>query len=81
MAERMETMEKVIKDLFDAIQEKQEKFVFYKEIFGEDDVLTKITLHELNGMEEAFQLVAGMSFTQYLISATRQLFKSGVPHE
>lgn len=66
-----ELMESKIKELFEAIQEKQELLVKRVDLFGYDDPSTQYTFRELVGMEKAFEIVAGMSPTQYFIETAK----------
>lgn len=64
-------MESKIKELYEAIQEKQDVFVKQVDLFGGDDPTTQNTYRELVGMEKAFKIVAGMSSTQYFINTAK----------
>lgn len=59
--------EEKIKELFRFIAMKKEAAAEYAKICGKDDPHLKPMLWENAGLDEAFQIVAGMSYTDYLI--------------
>lgn len=61
-----ELMENKIKELFEAIQNKQEEYENRANLFSADKY-TLTALDELIGMKKAFEIVAGMSVIDYRI--------------
>ena len=58
-------MNEIIEKLYGAITAKQEKFMSVLETLGSDNTLTRIYFRELEGMKEAFEIVAGESYIDY----------------
>ena len=58
-------MNEIVEKLYDAITAKQEKFMGALEALGADNALTRIYFRELEGMKEAFEIVAGESYIDY----------------
>lgn len=58
-------MDEIIEKLYDAITAKQEKYMSALETLGSDNTLTLIYFRELEGMKEAFEIVAGESYIDY----------------
>lgn len=56
-----------IRELFSFIAMKKGKTAEYADICGKDDPHLKPMLWENAGLDEAFQIVAGMSYTDYLL--------------
>lgn len=61
-------MECNIEKLFRAIEEKQEHFMRFVDLFGLDDILTISALKELEGMEEAFRIVTETTVADYSLT-------------
>lgn len=59
-------MEEIIKKLYEAYEAAQNRFCVTNKLFG-DDWKTTAALHEMLGLQEAFEIVAGMSTTDYLL--------------
>lgn len=57
----------MVEKLFKAITEKNCHLVEMMNLFGEDYWLVKEKLLEINGMQEAFQIIAGHSYTDHLL--------------
>ena len=57
----------MVEKLFDAITSKNSKLLEMVELFGEDHWYVRKMLDELFGMREAFQIIAGHSYTDHLI--------------
>lgn len=55
----------VIEKLADAIREKEDYFLLAKR--ARNELLTKIYLHESNGLKEAFEIVAGETYIDWFI--------------
>lgn len=53
--------------LFNTIKERQHQWYTYANEYGKDDILTTIAYENLSGLEEAFQLISGRSYTSVLI--------------
>lgn len=61
-------MENYIETLFNTIKERSHKWMEYKEMFGDHHILTESVFNSLTGLEEAFQMAAGHSYTTHLIA-------------
>lgn len=57
-----------VEKLFNAIKEETEKYVELFAIFSGDDPIMERMCSKIYGMQEAFSIVAGMSYTDYLIN-------------
>lgn len=57
----------MIEKLFKAISEKNNKLVELMNLFGDDYWYAQNMLREIEGMKEAFQIIAGHSYTDHLI--------------
>ena len=57
----------MIEKLFKAISEKNDKLVELMNLFGDDYWYVQSMLREIEGMKEAFQIIAGHSYTDHLI--------------
>jgi hypothetical protein len=60
-------LEEKIELLFNTIKERQHQWYTYKNNYGENDILTTIAYENLSGLEEAFQLLSGRSYTSVLL--------------
>ena len=58
----------MIEKLFEAISEKADKYAEHVKMFGRDHWMVQNELQVLNGMEEAFKIVAGHSYTDHLLA-------------
>lgn len=56
-----------IEKLLKAIEEQEERFLRRKNLFGSNDELTRDAFRELMGMEEAFEIITGMTVVEYTI--------------
>lgn len=58
-----------MKELFQAINKELQRYDELCEIIGEDHEATKMLCNEIFGMKKAFQIIAGMSYVEYLFNA------------
>lgn len=58
----------MVDKLFEAIAKRTHHLVEIMNLFGEDYWLVDIELREINGMQEAFKIIAGHSYTDHLIN-------------
>ena len=65
-------MESNIEKLFNIIIERQHKWDEYRKLFGENHYMTDMVFRSLDGLEEAFNIIAGHSFTEHLINKCKQ---------
>lgn len=56
--------------LYTAIENKFDHYLKRRELFGEDHFYTTNTFHEWEGLCEAFEVVFGMRYTEYLLTRT-----------
>ena len=61
-------MEEKIELLYQHIKEQGRRYMWYKEEFGLDNRLTNNTLQNIIGLQEAFEIIAGHSYTTHLIN-------------
>ena len=66
-----------IETLFENIKREIQKYVALAEEYGNDDPMVKHFCAQIYGMQKAFALVAGVSYTDYLINSTKLM---GVRH-
>lgn len=66
-------LEEKIEALFNTIKDRQHKWCKYKELFGEDDALTQDVFKSLYGLEEAFVLLSGHTYTDHLIAYIKNI--------
>ena len=66
-------LEEKIETLFNTIKDRQHKWCKFKEMFGEDDELTKSVFNSLYGLEEAFILLSGHTYTDHLIAYIKSM--------
>ena len=59
-------METAIKTLFDKIMEEKKVYLTYADIFGKDHRYTLDQMYKVTGLEDAFAIVAGQKFYEYL---------------
>lgn len=57
----------MIDKLFEAITNKNHHVVEMMNLFGEDYWLVKDMLHEIRGMQDAFEIIAGHSYTDHIL--------------
>lgn len=67
-------MENKIEILFELIKERIHKVCVYQEMFGDDDFLTTSALKSLVGLEEAFCIIAGHTYTEHLLKRLDEEF-------
>ena len=60
-------MEQKIKELYAIIVQKRDELLKKVRLFGAEDVMCIIALRQLEGMEEAFKIVAGMDIVDYML--------------
>lgn len=60
-------MEEIIKKLYESYEVAQNRYCETKKLFG-DDWKTTAAFHEMLGLQEAFEIVSGMTTVDYLIS-------------
>ena len=60
-----------IEALYEAIKSDVQKYVALTEEYGEDDPMVRRFCAQIYGMQKAFAIVAGMSYTDYLINSTK----------
>lgn len=60
-------LEEKIEVLFNTIKDRQKQWCKYRDLFGEDYFLTKEIFNSLYGLEEAFQILSGRSYTSVVI--------------
>lgn len=58
----------MVEKLFEAISEKADQYTAHATMFGRDHWMVQNELQVLNGMEAAFKIVAGHSYTDHLIA-------------
>ena len=68
----------MIEKLFEAISEKADKFAEHTKMFGRDHWLVQKELQMLNGMEDAFKVIAGCSYTDYLLAKIDEEIKMAI---
>lgn len=61
-------MEEKIELLYQHIKEQNRRYMWYKEEFGLNHELTKSILQNIFGLQEAFEIIAGHSYTAHLIN-------------
>lgn len=61
-----------INRLYEAIKQKQEDLTAKVELFGSADNMSRHALYELEGMEKAFEIVAGTNVTDYLLKTMEE---------
>ena len=57
----------MIEKLFDAITEKNRKLVELMEVFGEDYWYVNQLTIEIRGMQNAFEIIAGHTYTDHVL--------------
>ena len=60
-------LEEKIEVLYNTIQERKHQWSEYVKLFGEDHCLTKGVFETIWGLEEAFKLISGRSYTSVLL--------------
>ncbi len=60
-------LEEKIEVLYNTIQERTHQWSEYVKLFGEDHTLTKGVFNTIWGLEEAFKLISGRSYTSVMI--------------
>lgn len=61
----------MVEKLYETIKHEIHKYVAFVEEYGKDDPMAKHLCAQIYGMQKAFALVAGMSYTDYLINSTK----------
>lgn len=56
-----------IEKLLKAIKERYETFQKRENLFGRNDELTRGSFRELMGLEEAFEIITGMTVVEYTL--------------
>ena len=56
----------MVEKLFEAISEKAELHAKHAKMFGRDHWMVQKELQVLNGMDEAFKVISGHSYTEHL---------------
>ena len=69
-------MEEIIERLFNIISERSLKWMEYKELFGEDDDITQHIFNSICGLDEAFEIISGHSYTTHLIARIEENMKA-----
>lgn len=60
-------MESKIRELYESIVLKRDELLKKVKLFGDGDMMCILALRELEGMEEAFKIVAGMDAVDYML--------------
>ena len=58
----------MIEKLFEAITAKNMRIVEMMELFGDDHWHVKNEIHVIEGMKDAFEIIAGHSYTDHLLA-------------
>lgn len=58
----------MVENLYQAIRSELLKHAELKKVLGEDDIIVQRLCVKILGMQEAFKIVAGMSYCDYLMS-------------
>ena len=64
----MEVISMDVEKLFEIIKEEINKYVDMVHQFGADHPMTKNYCSQIHGMQKAFEIISGTSYTNYLIS-------------
>ena len=65
----------MVEQLYKNIQHEIHKYVKLAEEYGNDDPMVKHLCAQIYGMQKAFALIAGISYTNYLINSTKLMAK------
>lgn len=68
-------LEEKIEILYNTIIERTKKWGEYCSMFGKDDILTEGVFNSIIGLEEAFQLLAGRSYTSVMLERTSAILE------
>ena len=60
----------MVEKLFEAITVKNAHIVEMMDVFGDDYWYVKNQMLVVDGMKDAFEIIAGCSYTDYLLSST-----------
>ena len=61
----------MVEKLYETIQREIKKYVALAEEYGSEDPMVKHFCAQIYGMQKAFTLVAGTTYTDYLINKTK----------
>ena len=64
-----------LKSLFEFIKLDIQRYVALAEEYGKDDPMVKHLCAQIYGMQMAFEIVAGISYTDYLINSTKLMMQ------
>ena len=67
----------MVEQLFDAIRIMSVKFADDVALFGKNHIIVERELQRLNGMEYAFEVIAGCSYTDYLFAKIDETIAQG----
>lgn len=68
----------MIEKLYDAITEKNAQVVEMMRLFGEDHWLVQKEITVISGMRDAFEIIAGHSYTDHLLAKVDSHFAIAV---
>lgn len=63
-------MKNKVRMLYEIIVQKRNEYLNKAALFGSGDMMCILALRELEGMEEAFKIVAGMDTVDYMLKDT-----------
>lgn len=64
-----------IETLFKNIQHEIQKYVALEQEYGKDDPMVKRFCAQIYGMQKAFAIISGTSYTDYLINSTKLMMQ------
>ena len=67
----------MVEQLFDAIRVMSEKFAQDVALLGKNHIVVERELQRLSGMEYAFEVIAGCSYTDYLFAKIDETIARG----
>lgn len=64
-----------VEKLYESIKHEITKYVALEQLYGKDDPMVRHLCAQIYGMQKAFALVAGVSYTDYLINNTKLMMQ------
>ena len=65
----------MVEKLFETIKHEVHKYTALEQEYGKNDPMVKHLCAQIYGMQKAFALVSGTSYTDYLINSTKLICK------